>query len=126
MRVLQLVTSAYRATIEEQDDTILWLTQAMRNAGAEMDVLLMGAAVNYALAGQDASGLSFGAWRQTQPPKIERDLAMLIQKGARIFAVAEDMAERGLSDCPRVDGIALVRRGRSAEMLSEYDQVWRW
>ena len=126
MKVLQIVESAYRATIEEQDDTILWLTQAMRNAGAELDVLLRANAVNYAITGQDASGLSFGDWKQTQPPNIPDDVARLIGKGVAIYAVAEDLADRGLGDARMVDGVERIGRAALPRLMGGYDQIWHW
>src|SRR5262249_60939189 len=59
-KTLQIVTSAYRCNSEEQDDPVVWICQAMKGAGADLDMLLEGTAVNYAVKGQDASGLSFG------------------------------------------------------------------
>ena len=126
MKVLQIVESAYRATIEEQDDTILWLTQAMRNAGAELDVLLRANAVNYAITGQDASGLSFGDWKQTQPPNIPDDVARLIGKGVAIYAVAEDLTERGLGNARMVDGVERIGRAALPRLMGGYDQIWHW
>lgn len=126
MKVLQVISSAYRATFEEQDDTVLWLTQAMKNAGGELDVLLTGNAVNYAVRGQDASGLSFGGWKQTQPPRIEDDLARMTTKGIAVYALADDLVERGLSDVTLVSGVRRIQRGDIARLMNGYDQVWRW
>src|SRR5260221_257260 len=82
------------AALEEQDDTIVWLHGAMKGAGADLAVLLRGNAVNYLVQRQDAGGLAFGEWRQTQPPAVASDLAALAAKGIDICYVAEDLAER--------------------------------
>ena len=42
MKILQVVEQAFRTLAEEQDDTILWLTQSMRGAGADLEVLIAG------------------------------------------------------------------------------------
>src|SRR6185436_2241405 len=96
-RILQVIESAYRGTLEEQDDTVLWITHALQGAGGQFGVLLRGNAVNYAVRGQDASGLAFGAKRQTQPPRLEDDVAKLLGKGVEVAYVAEDAVERGLT-----------------------------
>ena len=126
MKALHIVESAYRATIEEQDDTIVWLTQAMRGAGATVDLLLRGNAVNYAVRGQDARGLEFGAWKQTEPPRIERDLASLIAKGGSVYALGDDLEQRGLDDAELVEGVRPLPMPMLPAFLAGYDRVWHW
>ncbi len=126
MKVLQVIEAAYRATLEEQDDTIVWITHAMKGAGADLDVLLCGNAVNYAVRGQDASGLSFGDWQQTQPPDIAGDIADLVGKGIEVFVVEEDAAARGLGNAELVDGVNRLARGGIPALLDKYDQIWHW
>ncbi len=126
MRALNIVETAYRATLEEQDDTILWLTQAMIGAGAHLSVLLRSNAVNYAVRGQDASGLSFGSLAQTQPPRIAEDVAKLINRGAPVFVVEEDLAERGIVASELVQGLKPIPRASTAALLEDYDAVWHW
>ncbi len=126
MKVLQVIQSAYRCTIEEQDDPAVWITHAMKGAGAELDVLLRSNAVNYGLRGQDASGLTFGDIAQTQPPQLERDISSLLDKGVSVFAVTEDITERGIDSSGLIEGIQSIGRSGIASLFSEYDQIWHW
>jgi len=126
MRALHVVESAYRATLEEQDDTIVWLTQAMRGAGAAVDVLLRGNAVNYAVRGQDAHGLEFGDWKQTEPPRLEHDLARLIAKGASVYALGEDLEQRGLDSAALLEGVRPLPLPMLPGLLAGYERVWHW
>ena len=126
MKALSIIESAYRATLEEQDDTIVWITRAMNGAGADIDILLRGNAVNYAVKAQDASGLAFGDWHQTQPPRLADDLSGAIAKGIAVFIVSEDLAARGIAPGDLVDGLEPVDRNGLARLLARYDCVWQW
>ena len=126
MKSLNIIGTGYRATLEEQDDPIVWMTLAMKGAGADLDVLLQGNAVNYAVKGQNAAGLSFGGKEQTHPPRLASDLTSLIGKGAKVFAVACDLRERGLETGELIDGIETVERGKLAELFGSYDGIWNW
>lgn len=126
MRVLQIIEPAYRATLEEQDDTVLWFTRAIRGAGAPADVLLCGTAVNYSVRGQSAAGFSVGSWAQRHPPAIEHEITKLIESGARVAALAEDLAERGITTESMLPGIEVLSRKSLGGLFAQYERVWKW
>ncbi len=126
MKALNIIETAYRATLEEQDDTVIWFNHAMKGAGADLAVLLRGNAVNYAVAAQDASGLSYGAVKQTQPPRLAADVQKLIEKGVEVYIVEEDVTDRGLERNELIGGLKQVSRGGVAKLFANYDQIWHW
>ena len=126
MKALNIIETAYRGTLEEQDDTMVWITHAMTGAGADLTVLLRGNAVNYAVKGQDASGLAFGEKKQTQPPRLDDDLVQLLGKGVGVYIVEEDLSERGIKSDDLIDGLKPIARSAIAGLLAEFDQVWHW
>ena len=126
MKALQVIQSAYRCNIEEQDDPAVWIAHAMKGAGAELGVLLRGNAANYSVKNQDASGLQFGDRAQTHPPEIERDITSLLEKGVSVYVVEEDLSERGIEPGDVLPGLELVRRAGLPVLFSRYEQVWHW
>jgi intracellular sulfur oxidation DsrE/DsrF family protein len=125
-KVLQIIESAYRCTVEEQDEPIVWITHAMKGAGGDFGVLLRGNAVNYAVKGQDASGLSIGGKVHAQPPRVDNDLVSLIGKGVEVYVVEDDVAVRGLERSELIDGVKPVSRAGVAKLFGGYDQIWHW
>lgn len=126
MKVLQVLESAYRAAVEEQDDTVVWITHAMTGAGADLDVLLRGDAVNYAVRGQVTAPIRVGSWQQTEPSNHERDVAGLPPKGVAVSAVREDLEAHGIGDNELIEGIEVVSSADLPALLDRYDQVWHW
>src|SRR5690349_18380464 len=107
-KTLMIIETGYRATLEEQDDPVVWIAHAMKGAGADLGVLLRGNAVNYAVKGQNASGLAFGERRQTQPPDLAEDVARLVGKGVPVHIVEDDVAARGLERTDLIAGLTPV------------------
>jgi hypothetical protein len=126
MKTLNIISSAYRGTLEEQDDTIVWLTHAMRAAGADIDVLLRGAAVNYAVTGQEVAPLSFGERTQCHAPDVYREVERLIDNKASVFVLSDDVQRRGLDGARLLKGVRRVEAAMLAGLISDYDVVWTW
>lgn len=126
MKVLNIISAGYRATLEEQDDTTVWVCHALRGAGADADLLLRGSAVNYLVAGQEAPRLAIGGRVQKQGPDLHGQLGALCAKGAAVFALEDDLQRYGLGAGAAGNGITLVPASGLPKLMSGYDQVWHW
>ncbi len=124
--ILNILATSYRATLEEQDDTVVWLTQAMRGNGAHANLLLRGSCVNYGMPDQHSQGLKIGTWQQKNPPDLVRDLKSLNDKGAKIYYVEEDAAHLGLEKTELLNFLHPVSETQLAKLFANYDYVWQW
>ena len=104
----------------------MWMAAAVKNAGADMSVLLRGNAVNYAVNGQDASGLVIGGVPLKVPPTIDKDVQALIEKGAPVYAVEEDLKARGIDKARLVNGVQVVKQDQVAKLWDSHDAIWHW
>ncbi len=126
MKVLNIVETAYRATLEEQDDPVVWILHAMKGAGADHSVVLSGNAVNYAVMAQGVPPLMFGDKVQKHAPRIAEQVAGLVAKGVQVMVVRECLNARGIDEEELMDGLTLVKQGALPKVMNGYDQVWHW
>ena len=126
MKVLNIVETAYRATLEEQDDPVVWILHAMKGAGADHSVVLSGNAVNYAVMAQGVPPLMFGDKVQKHAPRIAEQVAGLVAKGVQVMVVRECLKARGIDEGELMEGLTLVKQAALTKVMNGYDQVWHW
>jgi len=126
MKALNIIETAYRATLEEQDDPVVWIIHAMKGAGAEHGVVLRANAVNYTVKAQGVPPLVIGARRQQQGPRLAEAVGGLIGKGVEVYVISDDLSERGLQSEELIDGVKIVRKADLPALCGGYDQVWHW
>lgn len=125
-KILSVVETAYRGTLEEQDDTSIWFTHILKNSGAEVSILLKSNAVNYAVRGQNASGLEFGGKAVPRSPKIDHDLSKMIEQGVPVYLIEEDAKDRGIADAELISGIRVISNSKIAQLFGEFEKIWHW
>ena len=125
-KILSIVERAYHGTVEEQDDTIVWISHMIKDAGADISILLRGNAVNYGVMGQDASGLKFGDVALEVPPTLDTDVVNLIAAQVPTYVVREDLEDRGISQAGLAQGLQVVSRSELADLYDSHDSIWHW
>ena len=126
MKTLQVLGTAYRATLEEQDDPVLWMTQAMQGAGGDLSLLLCGTAVSYTVQGQNPATLRIGSWTQRHPPDVVTALRSLLANGAEVLVVKDDLDDRAIAHDRLIEGVKPVPRSSLASIYDRFERVWQW
>jgi len=126
-KILTIVECAYRATIEEQDDTVLLFTHMMAaQGGADLALLLRGNAVNYLSRKQHVDVLHFGEAVLGNPPRLADDVEALMKRNVPVYYVEEDAGERGLEKSDFIAGAKAVSRAGLARFVAGFERVFHW
>jgi hypothetical protein len=125
-KVCSIIDTAYRAPLDEQDDTAVWFNHILRQSGADITLLLTGNAVNYAVRGQQPPPLHFGTASIDFPPHLDEDLLKAAQAGVKLVLLRDDAVQRGIPNDALLPEVEQISREQLADFLDGCDLVWHW
>ncbi len=110
----------------EDSDIGLFASAFAPVAGQNLTLLLREDAVNYAVRGQDGTGIKI-AGTVVQPGfLIETDLESVRQANISVHAVQEDLQERGIKTDELIGGVQLLHKKDLGRFIDQFDTVWNW
>jgi len=92
----------------------------------QMTLLLSADAVNYAVRGQDGTGIKIAGGTVQPGFLIETDLQSLQDSKIPVYAVKDDLEERGLSERDLISGVKILRKDEFGKFVDQFDTVWNW
>jgi sulfur relay (sulfurtransferase) DsrF/TusC family protein len=110
----------------EDSDIGLFASAFAPVTGNEMAVLLTEDAVNYAVRGQDGTGIHIAGGTVQPGFLIETDIRSVQSSNIPVYAFREDLAERGIDERELVPGIKLMGRQELGRFVDRFDTVWNW
>jgi sulfur transfer complex TusBCD TusB component (DsrH family) len=110
----------------EDSDIGLFASAFAPVTGNEMSILLTEDAVNYAVRGQDGTGIKIAGGTVQPGFLIETDVQSVQASGIPVYALREDVEERGIGESELVKGIKLMSRQELGRFVDRFDSVWNW
>ncbi len=110
----------------EDSDIGLFASAFAPVTGNEMTLLLSEDAVNYAVRGQDGTGIKIAGGTVQPGFLIETDLQSVQASNVPVYALREDVAERGIDEGELVKGVKLMSRRELGKFVDRFDSVWNW
>lgn len=110
----------------EDSDIGLFASAFAPVTGNEMAILLSEEAVNYAVRGQDGTGIAIAGGTVQPGFLIETDIESVQASDIPVWALREDVEERGLNERDLIAGVRLLSRRELARFIDQFDAVWNW
>lgn len=124
-KILSILSHTEYGNLEDSDIG-LFASAFAPAAGQQLALLLREDAVNYAVRGQDGTGIKI-AGTPIQPGfLIETDLKSVHQSNIPVYAIREDLTERGIKPDEVIEGVKLMSRKELGKLVDQFDSVWNW
>ncbi len=110
----------------EDSDIGLFASAFAPVAGSALTILLAEDAVNYAVRGQEGTGIQIAGGTVQPGFLIETDVQSVQASGIPVYALREDLEERGIRAEELVKGVQLMSRRELGRFVDQFDTVWNW
>jgi sulfur relay (sulfurtransferase) DsrF/TusC family protein len=124
-KILSVLTHTEYGNLEDSDIG-LFASAFAPVTGNDMTILLTQDAVNYAVRGQDGTGIKIAGGTVQPGFLIETDIQSVQASNIPVFAIKEDLEERGLRTSDLVGGLKLLSRTELGRFIDKFDTVWNW
>ncbi|MBI3456224.1 MAG: hypothetical protein HY002_10600 [Candidatus Rokubacteria bacterium] len=110
----------------EDSDIGLFASAFAPVTGTPMTILLSEEAVNYAVRGQEGSGIKIAGGSVQPGFLIETDIQSVQASNVPVYALREDLDERGIREGELIQGVKLLSRRDLGKFVDQFDSVWNW
>ena len=124
-RILSVLSHTEYGNLEDSDIG-LFASAFAPVTNNQMTLLLSEDAVNYAVRGQDGTGIKIAGGTVQPGFLIETDLQSLQASNIPVYAVKDDLEERGLSERDLISGVKILRKDEFGKFVDQFDTVWNW
>jgi len=125
-KVLVIFEKPIYLSFEPVDPHVFATALGVSDTPVEVNVLLRDSAVTYGVKNQKVNARIVGQdimLHETSPDKV---MAYMIEHGAQVRAVSEDMTARGIGKEDIIEGIEVITEGESIQFLQEHDSILVW
>ncbi len=125
-KVLVILEKPIYLSFEPVDPHVFATALGVSDTPVEVNVLLRDSAVTYGVKYQRVSAKIMGQDVMLHDSSPDKVMTFMIEHGAQVKAVSEDMAARGILKEDLIPGIDVVSEGESIQLLEEHDNVLVW
>ncbi|MDA8112699.1 MAG: DsrE family protein [Nitrospiraceae bacterium] len=125
-RILVIFEKPIMLSFEPADPHLFATALGVADTPLEISVLLRDSAVTYAVSAQAVSARILGQEIAPSGTTPARLVTFMLEHGAVVRVVREDLDERGIPPSDLVTGVRVVGRSDTAEIFAENDGVILW
>jgi sulfur relay (sulfurtransferase) DsrF/TusC family protein len=125
-KVLVVFEKPIYLSFEPVDPHLFATALGVSDTPVEVNVLLRDSAVSYGVKNQQVNARIVGQdvmLYETSPDKV---MSFMIEHGAKVRAVSEDMKLRGVNKEDLIQGIDVISEEESVRLLEEHDSILVW